>query len=140
MSAMIVPTEGVLLGRASVPGFSYPRVVTVRDGRVHDITAAGAATSRDICEMPDPAAYVAAAKGTDLGPIDALVANSWAAKTSASAPALLSPIDLQAVMAAGVTFVVSLLERVIEEQARGDKARAEALRGEITGRIGTDLS
>jgi fumarylacetoacetate (FAA) hydrolase family protein len=44
------------------------------------------------------------------------------------------------VKAAGVTFVVSLLERVIEEQARGDRGRAEALRGEILGLIGTDLS
>ncbi len=39
-----------------------------------------------------------------------------------------------------MTFVVSLLERVIEEQARGDKAKADALRGEIMGLIGTDLS
>jgi fumarylacetoacetate (FAA) hydrolase family protein len=51
-----------------------------------------------------------------------------------------SPIDLQAIKASGVTFVVSLLERVIEEQARGDKARADALRGDILGLIGTDLS
>ena len=55
-------------------------------------------------------------------------------------PGSAAPIDLQAVKAAGVTFVISLLERVIEEQARGDKAKAEALRGEITGLIGTDLS
>jgi fumarylacetoacetate (FAA) hydrolase family protein len=140
MSATIVPTAGVLLGRARVPGFAHPRIVTVRGGAVVDITAAGAATVRDICEMPDPAAYVMAAKGTEIGSVDAVIANSWATKMSDSAASLLSPIDLQAVKAAGVTFVVSLLERVIEEQARGDKARAEALRGEITGLIGTDLS
>jgi fumarylacetoacetate (FAA) hydrolase family protein len=90
--------------------------------------------------MPEPAAYVVAAKGTEIGSVDAVIANSWAQKMSDSAASLLSPIDLQAVKAAGVTFVVSLLERVIEEQARGDKAKAEALRGEITGLIGTDLS
>ena len=33
---------------------------------------------------------------------------------------LLAPCDLQAIKAAGVTFVASMLERVIEEQARGD--------------------
>jgi fumarylacetoacetate (FAA) hydrolase family protein len=55
-------------------------------------------------------------------------------------PSLLSPIDLQAIKASGVTFVVSLLERVIEEQARGDRSRAEALRGEILGLIGANLS
>ena len=140
MSAPLVPQDGLLLGRARVPGYSYPRLVTVRNGRVLDITAPGLATSRDICERPDAAAYVAGATGTDLGAVEAVLAASWADKVSDSAPSLLSPIDLQAVKAAGVTFVVSLLERVIEEQARGDKARAEALRGEITGLIGTDLS
>ena len=34
--------------------------------------------------------------------------------------------------AAGVTFVVSMLERVIEEQARGDPSRANEIRSEIT--------
>jgi fumarylacetoacetate (FAA) hydrolase family protein len=140
MSATQIPAEGLLLGRARVPGFSYPRMVTVRGSRVIDITAPGMATSRDICERPGAAAYVAGASGTDIGAVEALLEASWADKSSDSAPCLLSPIDLQAVKAAGVTFVVSLLERVIEEQARGDKARAEALRGEITGLIGTDLS
>jgi len=139
MSA-IVPSDGILLGRARVPGVAHPHVVTVRDGRVLDITAAGAATVRDICEKADPARYVSGAAATDLGAVDAVLANSWAGDMSDKTPALVSPIDLQAVKAAGVTFVVSLLERVIEEQARGDKAKAEALRGEIIGLIGTDLS
>jgi len=130
----------VLLGRVRVPGSAFPRIVTVRGGRVVDITAKSGATVRDICEMADPASYVAAAGGVDVGSADSIVTGSWTAKLSDSAPSLLSPIDLQAVKAAGVTFVVSLLERVIEEQARGDKAKAEALRGEITGLIGTDLS
>ena len=139
MSA-IFPSDGVLLGRARVPGSTFPHVVTVRAGRVVDITAKSGATVRDICEMADPAGYVAKAGGKDIGSAHEVLAASWAAKLSDSAPSLLSPIDLQAVKAAGVTFVVSLLERVIEEQARGDKAKAEALRGEITGLIGTDLS
>jgi fumarylacetoacetate (FAA) hydrolase family protein len=140
MSAAILPEGGLLLGRARVPGFACPRIVTVRDGQVVDITAKAAPTVRDICEMPDPAAYVAGAKGNAIGSVDALLANSWAGHMSDSAPSLLSPIDLQSVKAAGVTFVVSLLERVIEEQARGDKAKADALRVDILGLIGTDLS
>ena len=36
---------------------------------------------------------------------------------------LLAPIDLQCVKAAGVTFAVSAIERVIEERARGDLVR-----------------
>jgi fumarylacetoacetate (FAA) hydrolase family protein len=140
MTDAIIPSDGVLLGRAKVPGSDFPRIVTRREGRLVDITAKAGPTVRDICEMADPATYVAAAEGVDLGPVDAAIGNSWADKHSDAAASLLSPIDLQAVKAAGVTFVVSLLERVIEEQARGDKARADALRGEIIGLIGTDLS
>jgi fumarylacetoacetate (FAA) hydrolase family protein len=140
MSAMILPSDGLLLGRARVPGFAHPRVITVRDGQVFDITAPGSATTRDICELADPAGAVQAAPGTSLGSVDAVLANSWADHISDTAPSLLSPIDLQAVKAAGVTFVVSLLERVIEEQARGDKAKADLLRTDSLGLIGTDLS
>ncbi|MEQ1771698.1 MAG: fumarylacetoacetate hydrolase, partial [Devosia sp.] len=140
MAETVLPTEGILLGRAHVPGFDFPRVVTVRDGRVLDITSRDAPTSRDVCEKPDPTAYVRDAKGTDIGAADAIVANSWAGTSSGTIPRLLSPVDLQAVKAAGVTFVVSLLERVIEEQARGDKAKSDALRKDILGLIGTDLS
>jgi fumarylacetoacetate (FAA) hydrolase family protein len=137
----IVPNEGTLLGRARVPGSNYPHVVTVRDGWVVDITAKAAPTVRDICEMDEPAAYVASAAAQgQLGPVEMLCEDSWAEKRSDDLPSLLSPIDLQAVKAAGVTFVVSLLERVIEEQARGDKARSDALRKDILGLIGTDLS
>ncbi len=140
MSDVIYPADGVLLGRVRVPGTPYPLIVTVRGGDLIDITAKGMATVRDIAESADPAGYVAAAPGKSIGSAEAIIANSWARATDTAQPVLLSPIDLQAVKASGVTFVVSLLERVIEEQARGDKARADALRGEILGLIGTDLS
>lgn len=132
--------DGILLGRAMVPGFDHPRIVTVRDGQLIDITRKGFATVRDIAESADAAAYVADAEGTSLGSVEAAMANSVAPAIGAAGPRLLSPIDLQGIKASGVTFVVSLLERVIEEQARGDKSRAEALRGEILTLIGTDLS
>jgi fumarylacetoacetate (FAA) hydrolase family protein len=132
--------EGTLLGRARVPGQLHPRIVTVRNGELVDITAKGSATVRDIAESGDAARHVQTAPGTSLGSVDAALANSEAAQLDASKPSLLSPIDLQAIKASGVTFVVSLLERVIEEQARGDKARADVLRGDILGLIGTDLS
>ena len=130
----------MLLGRARLPGETLPRVITVRDGDVIDITSKAAPTSRDVCETDDPAAYVKGAMGPVIGTVDELIANSEAARHDPAKPSLLSPIDLQAVKAAGVTFVVSLLERVIEEQARGDKARADELRKDILGLIGTDLS
>ncbi|WDR05174.1 fumarylacetoacetate hydrolase family protein [Devosia rhodophyticola] len=140
MDRTALPENGVLIGRARVPGFAHPRAVSVRDGRLVDITATGAATVRDIAEGEAPVAHVRNAAGTDLGDVNDILANSWAEKCDNNRASLLSPIDLQAIKASGVTFVVSLLERVIEEQARGDKARADALRTEILGLIGTDLS
>ncbi|KQX40106.1 fumarylacetoacetate hydrolase [Devosia sp. Root436] len=132
--------DGTLLGRARVPGHSHPRIVTVRNDELVDITARGFATVRDIAESGRAAEHVRTAAGQSLGTADTILANSVAGQGDANLPSLLSPIDLQAIKASGVTFVVSLLERVIEEQARGDKSRADSLRGEILGLIGTDLS
>ena len=52
---------------------------------------------------------------------------------------LLSPIDLQCVKASGVTFAVSAIERVIEEQARGDGAKAAEVRGRLEAAIGGSI-
>jgi fumarylacetoacetate (FAA) hydrolase family protein len=135
-----VPSDGTLLGRAFAAGWPHPALVTVRDGTVFDITAKAGPTSRDVCEMDDPASYVASATGTAIGSVADLLSNSMAARRDAAKPWLLSPVDLQAVKASGVTFVVSLLERVIEEQARGSPEKADLIRADIAGLIGHDLS
>ena len=85
MSNPIVP-DGVLLGRARVPGSSHPHIVTVRDGQVIDITSKAAPTSRDVAEQADPAGYVKAAKGHAIGPVQALLDNSFGGKIDASNP------------------------------------------------------
>ena len=139
-NAISLPGEGVFLGRARAPNAGHPLVATVRDGAVVDITSKTAPTVRDICEMDDPAGYVLAAEGKTLGSVDDIAANSFESARDASKPFLLSPVDLQAVKASGVTFVVSLLERVIEEQARGSAEKADAIRADIAGLIGHDLS
>ena len=141
MATAVIPESGILLGRASVPGFDYPAVVTVRDGILIDITSQPAPTVRDVCEMDDPADYVNRAEGTSIGAVEEALSNGWGGTGRGfERLRLLSPVDLQAVKAAGVTFVVSLLERVIEEQARGDKSKADSLRSEILALIGTNLS
>ena len=56
-----------------------------------------------------------------------------------SKPWLLAPIDLQAIKAAGVTFPLSMLERVIEEQARGAPEKAEAIRASVQAQLGGDI-
>jgi fumarylacetoacetate (FAA) hydrolase family protein len=86
---------------------------------------------RDLCESENPAQIAAVAKGDDLGSVTDFLSKP---------EALLAPIDLQAVKAAGVTFATSMLERVIEEKARGDQTLAAAIRADISELIGDDLS
>lgn len=138
--AINLPCDGTFLGRASVGNKSYPMLVTVRDGQVFDITSRLAPTVRDICEMDSPARYVKSANGKAIGMLDEIAANSFEFRRERSKPFLLSPVDLQAVKASGVTFVASLLERIIEEQAKGAPELAEAIRADITELIGDDLS
>lgn len=140
MSVAIIPDSGVLLGRVKLPNYDHPRIVTVRDNKLIDITSKTAPTVRDICELENPAEYVSITKGEVICTVEELLQANAIPKSTTNQAELLSPIDLQAVKASGVTFVVSLLERVIEEQAMGDNSRADELRTEILGLIGTDLS
>ncbi|NGO50838.1 fumarylacetoacetate hydrolase family protein [Allomesorhizobium camelthorni] len=134
------PPGGAYLGRAMADGWPHPAVVTVRDGEVLDITSAIAPTARDICEMDDPAGFVRAAPGRSVGNLGDILRNGFPENRDPALPWLLSPVDLQAIKASGVTFVVSLLERVIEEQARGNPEKADAIRRDIASLIGDDLS
>ncbi|WNJ89897.1 fumarylacetoacetate hydrolase family protein [Bosea sp. 685] len=128
-----------LVGRAWLPDVAGPAVVVLREGHLIDVTRAFP-TMRDLCEAPDPAAALKAAKGEAIGSLAEILANTPIDGRNPSKPWLLSPLDLQAVKAAGVTFAVSMLERVIEEKARGNPAAAVAIREEIGKLIGDDLS
>lgn len=128
-----------LLGRIWRPDAGGPAVVTVRDGQLVDISRSYP-TSRDLCETRDPAAALRAAEGETIGSLEAVLANTPVDGRDPSKPWLLSPLDLQAVKAAGVTFAVSMLERVIEEKARGNPEAAATIRQEIGKLIGDDLS
>ncbi|GHE22904.1 fumarylacetoacetate hydrolase family protein [Halomonas urumqiensis] len=131
-------SRALLVGRVWCDGtHPGPALVTLRGGQVIDITEHGP-TMADLLERDDLLDIVANAEGPSLGSLETLLANSQA--TPARAPFLLAPSDVQAIKACGVTFAVSLLERVIEEQAGGDPARATSLRDELQSLIGTDLS
>ena len=133
-------TDATLLGRAWIPGANAgPSPVTVRpDGSVVDL-ATTCATVSTWLERDDAPAQVRAASGRAIGDIEALLANSRP-DFDPGRPRLLAPCDLQAIKAAGVTFVESMLERVIEEQARGDASRAEAIRKRIAAILGGNLA
>jgi fumarylacetoacetate (FAA) hydrolase family protein len=130
--------RATLVGRVWLPQVEGPAVVALRDGQVIDITRA-APTVADLISAADPAA-LAKADGPVIGSVADLLANADETTRDASKPWPLAPIDLQAVKAAGVTFVASMLERVIEEQARGDATKADAIRQRIVSIIGDDLA
>ena len=131
--------SAALAGRAWRPDANGPAVVAVRNGVVHDISRAFP-TMRDLTEHADPAAALHAADGEALGDFATILANTPPDTRDRSRPWLLTPIDLHAVKAAGVTFAISMLERVIEERARGDLTAAASIRAEVTRLVGDDLA
>ncbi|MGM0826303.1 MAG: fumarylacetoacetate hydrolase family protein [Pseudomonadota bacterium] len=114
-----------------------PALVVVRHGQVIDITATCSCMA-DLLDRDDAIAFVSQVEGESLGSVETLIDNSLT--DPQRAPYLLAPCDVQAIKACGVTFAVSLMERVIEEQAAGDATRATELRQELQALIGSDLS
>ena len=132
--------EAALVGRAWLPGSpAGPSPVALRpNGDVVDLAAIEPTLSQ-LLARADRVALARAAPGKLIGTIEGLLANSGDGRY-ADRPFLLAPIDLQAIKASGVTFVQSLLERVIEEQARGDTAKAEAIRAQVMRIMGDNLA
>ena len=133
--------QALLIGRLWVPGHG-PFLVAVTPSEVLDLSAL-AATSSALLELPDAAARVraclASGQAKPLASTADALANSDETQRQPNQPWFMAPCDLQAVKAAGVTFVASMLERVIEEQARGDASRAEAVRAAVVAVIGDNL-
>jgi len=116
-----------------------PCVVVVRKGQVVDITAS-APTVSDLLERHDLLEFVRNCPGESLGQAGEWLDKAMTDPAEAGPERLLAPCDLQAIKACGVTFAVSLLERVIEEQAGGDATKAAQIRNELQHTIGSDLS
>jgi fumarylacetoacetate (FAA) hydrolase family protein len=100
-----------------------PTPVLIREGAVEDVSRA-VPTIADLMDLADPASV----SGERLFGLDALM--------ELPSERFLAPVDLQAVKAAGVTFAISAIERVIEERARGDFTRAAEIRDKLEQRIG----
>ena len=131
--------RATLVGRLWLPDASGPAVVAVKGDALHDLSRV-APTVSGLLEMPDAVRAVRAA--TDLprlASLSAVLADSTADRQGKTTPWLLAPCDLQAIKASGVTFVSSMLERVIEEHTRGDPAQAESVRQSLVALIGDDL-
>ncbi len=138
----VLPEDTVaaaLAGRIWRPDVGGPAVVAIRDGELWDISASFP-TMRDLCETDEPADRLRTVHGERIGALDEVLANTPPDDRDWSRPWLLAPIDLQAIKAAGVTFVVSMIERVIEERARGDMNAAAEIRGVVNRLVGDDLA
>lgn len=129
LEAEMLPDDlasALLVGRVALP--AGPTPVTVRDGMVRDVSAT-APTVSDLLDSRD----IAAIDGPVICAADALTSDG------VDGPQILSPIDLQCVKAAGVTFAVSAIERVIEERARGDAGKAAEVRSDLEARVGSGI-
>ena len=141
--------RATLIGRIWQPGIG-PTLVAVHEGGLHDLSHL-APTLSDLLEAEAPPAdavrdAVQSGKAPRIAHLAEVLANSFesqADETNArdfGQPWLLAPCDLQAIKASGVTFVASLLERVIEEQSRGDASKADSIRSALSGVLGDNLA
>ena len=110
--------SGHFIGRALAP--EGPCIIAIRESVIYDLTAEVATSSGAIARR-------SFAGGRAIGPVEDGLPQGWR---------LLSPIDLQCVKACGVTFAISAIERVIEERARGDSARAAEIRAMLEEKCG----
>ncbi len=141
--AACVPADrarATLVARVFVPAQRGPSPALVRDDTLFDLSSV-APTVQGLLELGDPVGAIRAAGPLPrIGALAEVLANSSERERDNTKPWLLAPCDLQAIKASGVTFVSSMLERVIEEQARGDPAKAEAVRKSIVAVIGDNLA
>ncbi|WP_420562638.1 fumarylacetoacetate hydrolase family protein [Thalassobaculum sp.] len=133
----------VLVGRVWRPDVAHgaggPALVVLRGDNVIDITAT-VPTCSELMNADNPLAIARTTAGEKVGTVAEILANTPVDGRDTGKPWFLSPIDLQAVKACGVTFAESMIERVIEEKAKGDASAADAIRQEIAEKIGSDLS
>jgi len=136
-----VPTDAaaLLIGRAWIPAEDGPSVIAVRGDLAVDLTPAYPTVSHLLNVAKPDDLRTAIKVAPVIGRLGDIVANSTEGHRDSARPWLLAPCDLQAVKASGVTFVASLLERVIEERARGNPALADGVRREIQAIVGPDL-
>jgi fumarylacetoacetate (FAA) hydrolase family protein len=145
-TAQILPADAeraTLIGRAWVPGrMGGPSPVVIAGGRIYDL-ARVAPTVSELLNSRDPVKMARESVRTgwarEIGEVAGLISNSHADRRNPRKPYLLAPCDLQALRACGVTFIASMLERVIEEHAKGDPLRAEEIRRSIGAEIGAEL-
>lgn len=118
--------RAVLLGRLWLPNIG-PVPVQLRGDKLHDLSGLDLTTS-GILDREDVAEMVRRFAAPAVCGFDEAANNAVNASDDDTLPRLLAPCDLQAIKACGVTFVASMLERVIEERTHGEATRADEVR------------
>lgn len=139
--------KGTWIGRCHIPkeiayrNIAGPHVIWVHMGMVYDLSHYFKSTG-ELINSPNYKKVLNTedSKITEVAKLDEILDNSLFQNRDENKPYLLSPNDTQAIKACGVTFIKSLLERVIEEKAKGDPRLAKQIRGEITSTIGEGLN
>lgn len=120
----ILPADyvgGSFIGRALSP--AGPCIIALRGGRISDLTSVVATVSGAVARSQFDG-------GAEIGSVEDGLPHGWS---------LLSPIDLQCIKASGVTFALSAIERVIEERARGNAAKAGEIREQLEASVGIGI-
>jgi len=132
--------RALLVGRVFMAALEGPVLVRVQADGIYDLSTVAATSSQLLGKDDSVAAIRSAGTLPRIAATADVLANSAHDARNPSLPWFLAPCDLQALKASGVTFIASTLERVIEEQARGDPAKAVAVRREIVAVIGDNLA
>lgn len=133
-----LPDAGTFVGRIWRPDIKGPSIVVRRGDCLVDITSSSIPTMQALLEASDPADVANSAVGKDVGTVEEIASNSLE-RPNVDKPYFLAPSDLQPIKACGVTFVSSMLERVIEEKASGDPVKADSIRERCTEILGDSL-
>ena len=139
------PTDsggGIFVGRIWIPEEAGPSPVVAIDGKLYDFSRV-APTSSQLLNTDNPVAFINETILTQwvdcIGSVDDFINNCHPDLRNPQQPFFLSPCDLQAIRACGVTFVSSMVERVIEEFAKGQPDKSAEIRHSITKEVGDNL-
>lgn len=130
--------QALLVGRLWDPETGGPRPVLVDGDTLVDVFD-HAATVSELLNGENPSVLLEDARSSAVRRWD-LAGAASAATDDDGVPHLLAPVDLQAVKACGVTFVDSMIERVIEERCAGDFTLAEQMRAQVHEALGGSLA
>jgi len=137
--AAVLPSDheqAVLVGRVWDSETGGPRPVRITGEEVYDLFDI-APTVSALLDREDAVDVVLGATSAPRWRLDDLVRASLARDSGRSH--LLAPVDLQVVKACGVTFVDSMIERVIEERSDGDPGRAAEIRATVAGLLRAEI-